>query len=638
MWPLIIPLFLFFEIIGFIFYGAPLGPDSIDSWRVIFGAFALFLTFLISLMSWGLLIARQLNQQKSETILAFGALFYCFLAAALGHLGLIHYSQQKIAILILFLGPLLLTLSEWRNSNSNSGNLDLPRLKPQWTLCFIAFMICAPLSFTFDSMADPLWYHLVGPRLFTDSGKIYLPPEFPIALKSGLWEYLFIWGNMILGGPEGSGLIAGQTFGQWTHMFIGLTGSYFLLQKIFAYLFPKEGAAFICVLTLYAIFSTELMNVSHLAKNDWGAVLFALAGLLFALEKKYFWAGVFYGAAFTSKYTVAFSFLGFLFLVPKQFYSPRNILKFLFSFGLGISPICLRNLFLTGNPLFPTMNSFFHSPLLGPSWRGIEAFSGHGLDWSASRIIQVETIFNQSFLMVPALIFCLLLPFIEWIKKNWRIAAAGFFPVVVFFTFAGTKAEVRLLGPTIFFVIAFGGINLKELLTRFTPKTIASNLFFTALAVLPICPLLAKPLSFWNQIVQQDAPSLEIRKHPGGAASAWMRMNLPFQTKIASGSETRLYYLTPMAVTRIWDDPLIDRKLREQFDVKGLFQVLDEAGIQYLLITNSLWDTYYDRQRWDLIAAATLKFPQALSFSTETSRVLDIKKMRTLVDTLEIKK
>src|SRR5690606_28823734 len=62
---------------------------------------------------------------------------------------------------------------------------------------------------------DSLWYHLTSSRYWFEAGKIYLPELFPIALKTGLWDYNFLLGQILLGGPEAGGLISAHLFGQW---------------------------------------------------------------------------------------------------------------------------------------------------------------------------------------------------------------------------------------------------------------------------------------------------------------------------------------------------------------------------------------------------------------------------------------
>lgn len=637
MWAYSLPAFLAAEIIGFFLYGAPQDADSVASWIPMFGAFLLFLSYFFSTLAWGRLISKATRLDAKIYALPLGCAAMCFSAAILGHLRLIGYSYQSLAIFLLALGPILISLQE-RNQNRAWPSLSYLRF-PQWL--FLAGFACATLTFasltfSLDSMADPLWYHLTAARLFSDAGKIYLPPHFPIAFKSGLWEYNFIWGNFVLAGPAGGGLIAGQLFGQWTHFFLGTIGSWLIFRQIAEKLLPDLSAEWILMLASLALFSHELVNVSYLGKNDWGAILFALTGLLLFLENRFSLAGFFWGAAFTSKYTEAFSMLGFLLLIPRDFWNFRGMAKAAAFFLIGSAPIFMRNFIYTGNPLFPTMNQFFHSAQLGPSWDGIAAFSGTGISWSSARISQLKETLAQSPLIYPAILGLLAIPFFASARKHWKIAASGFFPLGIFISFVGQKAEIRLLGPSIFFILLFGVIFLKELIYRAFQRSEKTILLFSILIFVPALSYFLPAMKFWRAPGSSMPPTEWIRTHPGGAASAWMRMNLPSGTKIASGAETRIYYLSAQEVSRIWDDPVVDRKLFQERDIKGLYKVLDEAGIQYLLITNALWDTYFDQARWDLISKSTVRFPQAVPFSTENSRVIDVKKMRKFVDELKI--
>lgn len=601
---------------GYYLYGSPAGPDALITLSQVLGAFLLFLFFLLGVFSWGSWLAKKFRAEGTGSELAFGALFFCFLASLLGQLGLIGFSFWPIAVLLLLLGPLLSPL-QIRKPEISLRNLPLI-----FGLLTLSLYLC--LSFTLDSMPDPLWYHLTGPRLFSEAGSIYLPETFPIAMKSGLWETLFLWGNQLLGAPKDGGLIAGQYFGQWTHLLIAFLGSVFAFRRVVRNLLPSLDSFWLGIFTLFPLLSNTFVNTAYLAKNDWGAVFFALFGLVMLLEARPRLAGLFLGAAFTAKYTIAFSFLGFVFLLPWNKLKLRQLAELGAFFLAGAAPILLRNAYFTGNPLFPTFNSVFHSPWLGPSWLGIEAFSGSGIQ--LRRPGQLWELLTQSPFVLFAFLSFVLLP---KLKSHWRIAAAGFVPLTLFFLFTGVKAETRLLGAAFLFVPLFGLVGLRQFLSRFKlPPALVFGVF-----VLLLLPFLKFPWRAPLLLFSYGSPAEEIRYHPGGAASAWLRLNAP-EARVASGAETRLYYLLPLGVQRIWDNPELDRKLYAEDSVHGLYKVLDEAGIDYLLLTSSLWDTYFDQARWDLLTKATLKFPEALAYQTQESRVVDIKKMRKLVDTL----
>ncbi len=609
--------------LGYLLYGAPLGPDAVISWWSVAGAFLIFSSFLTGLYSAGSYLALKANDPHAGAPFAYGALLFCFLAALLGHLGFIAFSYRPLAILLL-LGASIL-----------GKNLFLPKFHfaKEASLLFafaaLTALLYLALSFTLDSMPDPLYVYLTAPRIFSEAGSIHLPAHFPIALQSGLWEYLFLWGNMLLGSSDGGGLIVGQFFGQWLHLLLGVFGSVFALRRILLRLIPSLDSSWLTILLLFPFLSIAFANSAYLAKNDWGAIFFALTGLTLLLEDRPRLAGIFWGAAFTVKYSIAFSFLGFFLLWRRC--TLKSFCELSFFALLSAMPILFRNALFTGNPLFPTFNQFFHSPFLGPSWEGIKAFSGTGLSWSAERFQQISLLFRETPLV---LLSFFLLPALLWraVRAHWRIAAAGFFPLILFLLFSGTKAEVRLIGAAFFFVPLFALLVLREIYLRYAPRPWAIHAL-SALLILLTLLYTKHPLVMPFVAFQQKTPAEEIRSFPAGMASAWLRLQYP-EAKVASGGETRLYYLLPLKVQRIWDNPEIDRALWAQNSVQGLYRVLDEAGFDFLLLTSSLWDTYYDQTRWDLFSRSSLKFPQAVPFQTETERVIDIKAMRRLVDTL----
>lgn len=606
-------IFLSLLVGGLFLYGAPSGPDSLMPGRAIVGDFFLFLAFALSAFSWGRIF---LKKGEAAAALALGVLFYCFLAALLGHLGALQ--SFPLALGFLAAAPLFL----WRD-RFLLPVVSLPSVP--YLITALLFLVLAARTFYLDGMPDPFWYHLTSARLFSDAGRIYLPEHFPIAFHSGLWEYLFLWGNYFLAGPDGGGLIAGQYWGQWVHFFLGFLLSFFAFRALLKRLAPPVPMAWFACFLCLPFFSRELMEMATLAKNDWGAIAFGLWAAVFALGNRPVLAGLFAGAAFSAKYTLAFALLGFCFLpLPLSRVFIRN---FLLAAVLAAAPILGRNFFFTGNPVFPAANGIFQSPWLGPSWDSLTAFSGQGAHLGREKIPMFFEWLRQSplhFILLPAL---LLTPIFG--KKYWRLAALTALPLVLFFVFTGARSEPRFLGPSLLFGIFYACLMLHTLGRRFFPAHSERSLFPLILFLLALPALRLPSLA----PLFKKIPAEEIRSHLGGQASAWLRMNAS-PGEVATAGETRLYYLLPLRAIRVWDDPQLDRALHREMSALGLFRVLDEAGIKYLLLTEALLDVCYDLDRWTLLAKASARFPQAVPFQTLDSRVVDVKKMRAIFEKL----
>lgn len=225
---------------------------------------------------------------------------------------------------------------------------------------------------------DPILYHLVGPRLWVEAGKLTLIPNLPNAILASYWEYLYIWPQVFFyKGIPGSGLIEAQILSQWTHLFWG-TGTVFSL--LFYFLSPYAEKRLHLWIALFAALCVGSVQWSaNLAKNDWGIMSFVLSGMLCIVtlkSKKYKFlqralsilTGIFWGLAIMGKPNAVFA-IGAAITLFILFGERKYFILIFFGIIIGVMPNLLRNWALTKNPFFPMLNSIFPSPWMSLSWQ-----------------------------------------------------------------------------------------------------------------------------------------------------------------------------------------------------------------------------------------------------------------------------
>ena len=88
-------------------------------------------------------------------------------------------------------------------------------------------------SFTLSNNGGHFYYHLLAPLLWSDHGKIFALPQWPVVYQSHYWEYFFFWAFSLFKFDQGQGLIEAHYFSQWIHTCFGYGGTsvalYFLV-------------------------------------------------------------------------------------------------------------------------------------------------------------------------------------------------------------------------------------------------------------------------------------------------------------------------------------------------------------------------------------------------------------------------
>ncbi len=603
------------NISGVPIYGTSRSPDEFQGWRTVAGAFLIFLSYSAAQMAWGYHLTRLFKRsvQFWETFF-WGSALFSILMGTLGFLPVVgewSFFLWNNFLLFGLLSALALQArypvpSHLKSSVSRPGKIVL--VLGMGLLFFTLADASVPQAFW-----DSLWYHLTGPRLWFEYGRIHLPPTFPIAYTTGLWDYHFLWGQILLGGPEGGGLIAAQLFGQWSTV----TAAAFCFLILYSL---KDDLRISPVAILLGIVGSELFMVVRFAKNDWGSCLWGLAFLAFLLRKeRLIYVGFAAGLCFSAKYTSAFFLFPLLAGVCwNQRKDLREIISLGASFGMASLPLLARNGLATGNPFFPALHTIFPTELLGPSWTNIVVYEGNTL--------RVHTLYRKiSSLIVDSRIilgFPLLIFFPKKITFLTQILVEStLLSAFLFLIFTGERVEWRLTGPMLLLLCTFGAMGFELVARVFPPR------FFIYLAPMLIALALWHSSVDWTtpkRIFRWVDPSMVVRQWVSGSSMAWIRLHVPLTEGVATLNEQRIYYLFPHQPIRAFDLPSVDQSLHTAQNANEVVQIFRREKIRFLVLSAEFLDLYYNRQVCDWMYQLSEKNPKAVVFRETYSRVLDL--------------
>jgi hypothetical protein len=636
-------------LLGFQLYGQPSQPTQLGMRGTsVFSAFLIFVAFILGMLGWGVFFTRFLKLGALGAVFspAIGAGFFSVYFLSLGALGF--PMARTLTILVICIGALgfqpagtlkyLKSLLRWPRSISYRVIIGLIILQ--------LFGIMA-LTFRIYPFWDPLWYHLVGPRLWFEAGKIYFPTHHLIGFNAGAWDQIYLAGAIFLGEKGGGGLAAGQLFAQWCHGIFAVAASsaaIFFFLRFFVRSRVLRGLGVLIALGIEILFFTTV-----LAKNDWGTILWGASGLSLLYLSSFpqyqeqrkrlaVVAGCLIGLSITTKWTMAF--VVFALAIHAAYFFRRPSLDFprwgaVFIGGLiGAFPILLRNALGTGNPFFPVLGALFSNSGLGPTW--VEAMGG-----LEGRMLESGTV---NFSVVPLLIWELLqmnsfnffffvCPILYFFSGGGRRKTAAWFSILTLFiafaAFTGTMALPRWisLGVVIMSVLSLAFIH--EALLRIPVKKIGVLSWRTLLELSLLFVLIIEgPFGIiWKGVAYASkVGSIEeqVMLIPPMRGMIWMRQNLKPSERIALLAETRVYYLIDLPVVRIWDDIELDTELSSAKTTEEIVQVLRENGFRYLLDSFETIDTYQRRGVQRQFVDSYSKIPELAVYSDEATRVIDL--------------
>lgn len=243
-----------------------------------------------------------------------------------------------------------------------------------FTLIVVFLLALAP-----PTAWDSLVYHLTGPKLYIEAGGLNHDLDLPYLGFPQAGSMLFLWGQM-LAGPELAQLFH-LTFAILTLM---------LMSHLVKEIAPRSG--WLSVALILGV-PTAAMLASW-AYVEWITMFAALASFILIRAKEsqvpeggrnllrgykvLALAGFFAAMAFNAKYTAVGVLLGLVVVVLFERRSWRGLVVFIAALAVSVLPYLLKNLVLTGNPVYP----FF---LAGKFWDGHRAFwysrAGTGLSF-----------------------------------------------------------------------------------------------------------------------------------------------------------------------------------------------------------------------------------------------------------------
>lgn len=422
--------------------------------------------------------------------------------------------------------------------------------------------------------------YLSAPRSWGSSGGFDLYPRYTQFFLASSWESLTAWGTALMGLSGGRGLELTQWFGQWCTGGIAVTGLALGFLSLGLRLAPAVCGSrpwptwiWSC-LAVAAIQVPCLRWMANLAKADFGACFWGLAALWMVIwpgrSGSILLAGFMAGTAAIAKLTLA----PFVLVLAASL--PIRALPLFGAGGIvGAAPVLIRNLVLTGNPVFPWLSNWFAASALAPRL-GLSEGAGslHATSItsvsvaSASGILEALPVFmREIWREVPLLplLLVLILPQARGLPR--RLGAIAIASALLFSLTLRQSTEIRYQGPTLMLLAFLSALCGLALLGRGAGRIGAA---IGALALLAASNL---SLFTFAQIGSSKFASFpgraEALADTGGPAKLWIRKNLKPTDPLLVMRDGYPYYL-------------IDHQMTQYSRVDGLEELLATGRIREL--------------------------------------------------------
>ncbi|HQK84118.1 MAG TPA: hypothetical protein PLK24_09290 [Atribacter sp.] len=336
---------------------------------------------------------------------------------------------------------------------------------------------------------DGLMYHLQGPRLFLDAGKIIPIPE------NWLTYYPFIWQMLnMLGMGLGSDIVAKVI--NFSFLIILLLSTYAFCKK-----WISEITGFLSIALLLG--TPILITWGVLAYVDiaWSvtqflAINFALLWSKERSTKFLLLAGVFQGLALSTKYMALWGLGIIVLFICLQFLKniksltdlkslTKEALCFVFFAVLFASPWYLKNIIWTGNPIFPF---FLQQKSINPvelefAMDYTRSF-GTGKNWYDYLLLPISlyikyyqfgTFLGDVDFPNPVFLSVFILPFIKSkIPQEIRklVGSLSFFAIMLFITWATGMQQNRFLLPVYPLASILSAVSITTIINKSSFKKI----------------------------------------------------------------------------------------------------------------------------------------------------------------------
>ena len=502
----LIAFFWFFIIVlGYFVIHKPFTPDQII---ILFSHFWKFF-----LVAWLFCVAGGLGKSIFSLVkLNIGKQIYLEVAFGLGSLsifvlilGAVWKINSTISFAILLLLSLLLFkfIKLWiKEFYYTLKDITLRSKLSKILFGLLAIILVTQLAFSLapPTKYDALNYHLTLPKAYLLQEKI---TDIPWLVMSGMPQISEMLYTLLLslGGASAALLF---NWGIGILLIIGL--------RVFLEDHIDEESSWIAVVSLFA-------GYTFASSLSWGyvdllAAFFGLAVVIFLVRflqnndnKVLFFVGIFCGFAFGCKYPAGVIFLSVFFsliIIFSKSKSENFLGKIgLFSLGAGVSasPWLIKNLILTGNPVYPF---FFEAGSMNQVrldvYQGLSPY-GNLLDLFflpiRATIIGVDSAHGYSVSIGPLLLGLSLLAFIDWKNKSENqkflisslglVASFGLLVWAIGNQFSGYLIQTRfyfVLFPTFAILAGCGYFQIRHyFIGRISIKRLIDSLVILVLAL-----------------------------------------------------------------------------------------------------------------------------------------------------------
>lgn len=619
---------------GFLISGAPQPIDQVTRSLPALGQYFIFLFWFAGVLGWGEALDSLLGRSSLEPgeslglesgerpsiqwvrWLSLGTLAATFFAGTFSFLLPYGPSAKIWATLLILLGIL---------KSATRPSLQLKasfvRLGP-WAKLMVGVLGVAVLMRSFEAYrmirhGDQYAVYLTGPRLWFDAHSFRPFLANPLQFLTSTWDYLTLWGNLLLAGAPGEGLDGAQRFAQWTTVSAGYAGLIFALYAVLSEAIldssddsvkSKLPSAFILTATLAAVSIPSLNWTATLVKSDMGVCFWSIAALLIlfadftgshsrSVSKSAFLGGLLLGGAVMAKPpAVVFAFFTASLAVIRilQLHDLKKALQATGWITLGgvlaAGPVLGRNLLLTGNPFYPWLGNLFPSDLTGPMLtKGFNAPTVAQIPltwttyWSYLKEVLLDNPFNAASLLclVPAVSSRGFgIP-----KKLTWFAAIAWLSALAFDWKLRPATELRYLGPALPLIAGLGIVCTSYVMIALArrlkkPLLVSAGgalltVFIIATSKIPLHVLKRIPHGYFVPA------ALDVLEHDGGKAKQWMRQNVRPDELILALSDNYFYYTLGLNYIEIQHYKPTDEVFTPATDGKKMVLMMGQFHARY---------------------------------------------------------
>jgi hypothetical protein len=589
-----------------------------------------------SFLGIGKLILKYLKIENSCCALdgLLGAGLYAFLISITGHF----FSLFELSWVIVITGLVAFTYFVYKKFFHLNFHL------PWQVVIYLVFALL--IAFYPSTYFDPLNYHLYGIVEWSKIDRLVHIKSAPQLMHNSYADYLYFPFSFWWGQKTINHLLSLQVASQ---VFTVIFGIFFFSSLMFELIKDKFEKSWLPLLIISVLARASLQHKGMIAKSDWIALCWFIASIYVLIKYQKDRPKLIYLVLFFLSLSVGSKFSYILpagLLLAGIFYFKKGRMKeyffVLIIFLLFLAPYLMRNYIWTNNPFFPMARHFFPSSNLGPSWlEGLGHFDVgiYHLDWKflSGKVVRFFT-------YEPIVYLSLVLPFFfsslpRVIKLIWILVYTF---LIVFILFFGPSSEIRHFGPIAVLINILGVIGLITWISKYPRlekfKPYISNFFL----IIIIC----NALRLENQLnpvpsalrTGRWTPRFQslINEKRGLSLAKYLNENVHNHPRIGLIDDTPPYYLSLNNIVRLWDDPLIDSKLKACSSLECLIRVLKNENIQFLIGTDFLFDPYYNPLILDLILKACAQFPKIIVADLNGEKLISVEALARFMEVKEL--